>query len=141
MQLPEMPLTPNGKVNTKALPMPSVQTDELVAPVTQTEKTLFKLAAEILKHYINQDLEAFLGCREDIVAQLFPSHAAFCQDLELWYGLFTGLSVAKRIQAPPVLSISRRAFGTDYREAQMSTYYSLEYKELKEKLLVQERLF
>ena len=97
--------------------------------------------AEILKHYINQDLEAFLGCRKDIVAQLFPSHAAFCQDLELWYGLFTGLSVAKRIQAPPVLSISRRAFGTDYREAQMSTYYSLEYKELKEKLLVQERLF
>ena len=97
--------------------------------------------AEILKHYIDQDLEGFLGCKEGIVAQLFPSHAAFCQDLERWYNLFTGLAVAKRIQAPPVLSLSKRAFGTDYREAQMTTYYSLEYKEMKEKLLVQERLF
>lgn len=96
---------------------------------------------EILKHYISEDLEAFLGCREGIVAQIFPSHAAFCQDLERWYGLFTGLAVAKRIQAPPVLSLSKRAFGSDYREAQMSTYYSMEYKELKDKLLVQERLF
>ena len=97
--------------------------------------------AEILKHYIDQDLETFLGCKEGIVSQLFPSHAAFCQDLEHWYGLFTGLAVAKRIQAPPVLSISRRAFGTDYREAQLTSYYSMEYKELKDKLLVQERLF
>ena len=97
--------------------------------------------AEILKHYIDQDLETFLGCEDGIIARLFPSHAAFCQDLERWYGLFTGLAVAKRIQAPPVLSISKRAFGTDYREAQLTTYYSLEYKKLKEKLLVQERLF
>ena len=97
--------------------------------------------AEILKHYIEQDLEAFLGCKEGLVSLLFPSHAAFCQDLEHWYNVFTGLAVAKRIQAPPVLSLSPRAFGTDYREAQLTTYYSLEYKEMKDKLLVQERLF
>ena len=97
--------------------------------------------ADILKHYIDQDLEVFLGCKEGLIARLFPSHAAFCQDLERWYDLFTGLATAKRIQAPPVLSLSRRAFGTDFREAQMTGYYSLEYKEMKEKLLVQERLF
>ena len=50
MQLDQMPLTPNGKVNTKALPNPSAQAEELVAPVTKTEKELFKLVAEILKH-------------------------------------------------------------------------------------------
>ena len=50
MQLDQMPLTPNGKVNTKALPMPDMQADELVAPVTKTEKKLFSLAAEMLKH-------------------------------------------------------------------------------------------
>ena len=50
MQLGQMPLTPNGKVNTKALPMPDMQADELVAPVTKTEKKLFSLAAEMLKH-------------------------------------------------------------------------------------------
>ena len=97
--------------------------------------------ADILKHYIGQDLEEFIGCEEGLVARLFPSHAAFCQDLERWYGLFTGLAVAKRIQAPPILSLSKRAFGTDFREAQMTAYYSLEYNEMKEKLLVQERLF
>ena len=97
--------------------------------------------AEILKHYIHHDLEAFLGCRAGILSQIFHTHAAFCKDLERWYGLFTGLAVAKRIQAPPILSLSKRAFGTDYREAQLTTYYSLEYKTLKEKLLVQERLF
>ena len=97
--------------------------------------------AEILRHYIDEDLENFLGCKAGIVSSIFPSHAAFCQDLERWYGLFTGLAVAKRIQAPPILSLSRRAFGTDFREAQLTTYYSMEYKEMKEKLLVQERLF
>jgi len=97
--------------------------------------------AEILKHYIDQDLDQFLGCKKDTVARLFSSHAAFCRDLERWYSLFTGLSVAKRIQSPPVLSLSKRAFGTDFRESQMTTYYSLEYKSMKEKLLVQERLF
>ena len=50
MQLDEMPLTPNGKVNTKALPNPDIQADEIVAPVTPSEKALFKLAAEMLKH-------------------------------------------------------------------------------------------
>ena len=50
MQLDKMPLTPNGKVNTKALPNPRVETEEMVAPVTKTEKTLFQLAAEMLKH-------------------------------------------------------------------------------------------
>ena len=79
--------------------------------------------ADILKHYIGQDLEDFIGCEEGLVARLFPR------------------AVAKRIQAPPILSLSKRAFGTDFREAQMTAYYSLEYNEMKEKLLVQERLF
>ncbi len=52
MQLDKMPLTPNGKVNTKALPKPDVQEEgqDLVAPVTPSEKALFRLAAEMLKH-------------------------------------------------------------------------------------------
>ena len=50
MQLETMPLTPNGKVNAKALPNPNVQAEELVAPVTKTEKAIFQLAADMLKH-------------------------------------------------------------------------------------------
>lgn len=97
--------------------------------------------ADILRHYAAHDLESFLGCRPGLVDQLFRSHEAFLADLEHWYKLFAGLAVAKRIQAPPVLSVSRRAFGFEFREAQLSVYFSREYKELKNKLLTQDRLF
>lgn len=49
MQLEEMPLTPNGKVNRKALPEPVVEKGEIVAPETETEKKLFDVVAEQLK--------------------------------------------------------------------------------------------
>jgi len=60
-----------------------------------------------------------------------------CQtsDLEHWWKLFAGFAVAKRIQAPPVLSLTKRAFGYDHREAQLTPYFSREYYELKEELL------
>ena len=93
---------------------------------------------DILERYMDGTLEEFLGCRPGIVAELFPDGKAFCEDLERWYRQFAGLAVAKRIQAPPVLSVSRRAYGYDYREAQLPIYFSLKYKELKERLLAEE---
>ena len=50
MQLDEMPLTPNGKVNTKALPQPEVKAEEMVAPETELEKKIFDIASTLLKH-------------------------------------------------------------------------------------------
>ncbi len=50
IQLDEMPLTPNGKVNTKVLPNPSVGVEEFVSPESPTEEKLFKMASETLKH-------------------------------------------------------------------------------------------
>ena len=49
MQLAEMPLTPNGKVNTKALPDPQMEAEEIVAPETDTEKHLWNTVTEALK--------------------------------------------------------------------------------------------
>lgn len=37
-------------------------------------------------------------------------------DLERWWKLFKGMAVAKRVQAPPVLALTRRSYGFDYRE-------------------------
>ena len=51
------------------------------------------------------------------------------------FGQFSGLAVAKRIQAPPILAVSRRAFGFDHRESQNGPYYTKKYKALKAKLL------
>ena len=49
MQLKEMPLTPNGKVNRKALPEPVVENGEIVAPETAMEKKLYDVVADQLK--------------------------------------------------------------------------------------------
>jgi len=43
--------------------------------------------------------------------------------------------VAKRIQAPPVLVVSRRAFGFDHREAQLGPRYTPRYVELRKRCL------
>ena len=48
------------------------------------------------------------------------------------------MGVAKRIQAPPVLAIKRRAFGFDHREAQMGAWFSGRYLELKEQALTRQ---
>lgn len=50
MELPEFPYNSSGKVNRKALPTPEIKVEDVVLPETQTEKDLFSLAAEILKH-------------------------------------------------------------------------------------------
>ena len=49
MRLDAMPMTPNGKVNRKALPMPVFEeSGEKAEPETETEKTLYGIAAKIL---------------------------------------------------------------------------------------------
>jgi len=90
---------------------------------------------DILLWYEQHILEEKIGCQPGLVEQLFPTPADFIADLEKWWGLYTGMAVAKRIQAPPVLAISRRAYGFDHREAQNGTYFTAKYLKLKEKLL------
>ena len=76
-----------------------------------------------------------LGCSEAALAEACPSAEALIADLERWWRLFAGFAVAKRIQAPPVLSLTKRAFGYDHREAQLTPYFSREYHLLKKELL------
>ena len=45
------------------------------------------------------------------------------------------MGVAKRIQAPPVLAVSRKAYGSDFPEAQNQPYFTAKYLELKNKIL------
>jgi len=94
--------------------------------------------ADLLEHYAAGDLDSFIGCEDGLSYRLFPLVSSFCSDLEKWYKLFAGFAVAKRIQAPPLLAVSRRAYGTDYREAQNAPYISRHYYELKAQLLHKE---
>lgn len=88
---------------------------------------------EILEWYREGTLESHLGYAGKVSA-LFPSAKAFISDLERWWNLYQGLGVAKRIQAPPVLAVKRRAFGFDHRESQMGARTTRRYEELKREL-------
>ena len=90
---------------------------------------------DILGWYLKDSLEEQIGCAPGLVRETFPTDQAFVEDLERWWKLYMGMGVAKRIQAPPVLAVSRRAFGFDHRESQMGWYLSKRYLEMKKELL------
>lgn len=90
---------------------------------------------DILLWYSKKTLEEHIGCETGLVDKYFATAKDFISDLERWWNLFTGMAIAKRIQAPPILAISRRAYGFDHRESQNGPYYTRAYKQLKAKLL------
>ncbi len=89
---------------------------------------------EILEWYLEGTLEQHLGYSGK-VKELFPTPLQFIADLERWWNHYQGLGLAKRIQAPPVLAVKRRAFGFDHRESQMGTRYTRRYEELKKQVI------
>jgi NAD+ synthase (glutamine-hydrolysing) len=89
---------------------------------------------EILAWYSSGEIEVRLKLSRPI-SDWFPATEAFIEDLERWWKLFKGMGVVKRVQAPPIVALSRRAFGFDYRESILQPYFSRAYLELKVKLL------
>ncbi len=90
---------------------------------------------EILEWYVSGTLNKELGLQGVDVHKLFSGAAAFVKDLERWWNLYNGIAVAKRVQAPPILAVSSRAFGFDHREALGKPFYSSRYQELRRDLL------
>lgn len=93
------------------------------------------LPEDILQMYIDETLEEKIGCKKGIIKKYFKSDLEFVEDLEKWWRQYTGMAISKRIQAPPILAISRRAFGFGNRESQNRVYYTSKYLYLKNKLL------
>ena len=48
VQIEEFPLTPNGKVNRRVLPLPQIETGETVLPATEEEKNVYSIVSELL---------------------------------------------------------------------------------------------
>jgi NAD+ synthase (glutamine-hydrolysing) len=90
---------------------------------------------DILEWYHRGVLEEKIGCPKGLVGRIFAGAGEFIEDLEKWWKLYTGLGVAKRIQSPPVLAVSRRAYGFDHREAQNGAHFTAGYVKLKKRLL------
>lgn len=98
--------------------------------------------ADIIEWMLKGTIEKELGWFNKASISLIFDHDMnkFVADLERWWNCYQGLAIAKRIQAPPVLAVSRRAFGFDHREAQLPPRYSKRYEELKEALFNGERI-
>lgn len=93
------------------------------------------LPEDILQMYIDRVLEEKIGCEKGIIKKYFKNDLEFIEDLEKWWRQYMGMAISKRIQAPPILAISRRAFGFGNRESQNRVYYTSKYLYLKNKLL------
>src|SRR5574344_2572518 len=50
IRMDAMPMTPNGKIDHKALPVPELKAEEIVAPETELEQQMFDVAARLLGH-------------------------------------------------------------------------------------------
>ena len=88
----------------------------------------------ILDLYQNGKLEEVLMIKRGLVNKYFPTASEFIADLEQKWKLFKN-NYFKRIQAPPIIAVSRRAFGFDLRESQNGVYFTERYLKLKEQLL------
>ena len=67
----------------------------------------------------------------------FPDTRSWIEDLE-WVERQVRINYFKRIQAPPTIVLSKRAFGFDLRECQLPQYRPKRYLEMKEKVLQME---
>lgn len=67
----------------------------------------------------------------------FPDVNTWIEDLE-WIARQVRINYFKRVQAPPIIVLSKRAFGFDLRESQLPAYETRRYGELKELALSME---
>jgi amino acid adenylation domain-containing protein len=77
IRLESMPLTPNGKLDRKALPEPAYQHDgaEVVAPATETEKSLIKEWKKILDSFKPDVSQSFVSIGGDSLSYIGVSIA------------------------------------------------------------------
>ncbi|MEC7841560.1 MAG: NAD(+) synthase, partial [Candidatus Latescibacterota bacterium] len=95
--------------------------------------------ADLVRWYLDGELLERLQWREEggsgqTFADHFPDGASFIEDLE-WVERQLRISYFKRVQAAPLIVLSKRAFGTDLRETQWPEYSPRIYRQLKERVL------
>ncbi len=101
-----------------------------------TEKTPQAAPEDLLGWYSAGTVESETGYDGDI-RTLYPSGRLFCEDLEKMWVLYNGLARAKRLQAPPVLSLKNRTFGFDLGGAQLPVCFSPRYEAAKKAVIGQ----
>ena len=95
-----------------------------------------KSPEDLLHHVLENSVQSILPFhKQDMLAFFKNDVHAFVNDLEHWWSHYVGMGAIKRVQAPPILALSRRAFGSDHRESIGPMSLSRKYFELKHRLL------
>jgi len=126
-------IAPSAELKSAQLdPMKWGYHDALVREFTTYRR---KSAEDILEWYKNGELAARLEIDEALIT-LYGLNVAkiFIEDLE-WMVNCMQRSVFKRVQSPPVIIMSRGAFGYDVRESQLPVFYTKRYYSLKKEIL------
>ena len=90
---------------------------------------------DLLAWYRTGELLERIGWNdEERFRAYFPEPRSFVDDLE-WIDEQVRINYFKRIQAPPIIVLSKRAFGFDLRESQLPGYSPRAYERVKRALL------
>lgn len=103
--------------------------DEMVRALVEFRKN----PEWFMEMYLSGQLEKNLMLESGHLAKLFPSAADFIRDLERCWQMFHS-SVFKQVQAPPIIIVSKRAFGYDLRRSMLPAHFTVRYQELKREL-------
>jgi NAD+ synthase (glutamine-hydrolysing) len=92
-------------------------------------------AADILGWFLDGTLLGELHWSDAVQFKAyFPDSRSWLEDLE-WVVRQLHTSYFKRIQAPPIIVVSKRAFGFDLRESQLPVYIPKIYRERRQRVL------
>lgn len=104
--------------------------DEMVRAFTEFRKN----PEWFLERYVSGKLEAELGLEAGRMRLRFPTAHVFVDDLKRSWNRFSS-AYFKRVQAPPIPVVSRRAFGRDLEEALLMPYTTKRFRYLEHMLL------
>ena len=120
IRMDAMPLTPNGKIDLKALPEPVMKLDDIVPPSTKTEETLIAVFAP----YIHA--EQFGVCNDLVSLGLNSLNLIrVCADIKEKTG--AQVRSADIMRDPTIRSIGRLIDGTGEEHPQISAHEAREY--------------
>jgi NAD+ synthase (glutamine-hydrolysing) len=130
---PEDGIAPSAELKEEQLdPMKFGYHDRMIEMIMDFKK---KNMEDFAKAYLNGNLSTFMGIKEELLTKYnLNDPQVFIDDLE-WFFKAVQKSIFKRIQAPPVVLLSKTAYGYDYRESQFAFETSLKYDELRSRIL------
>jgi len=97
IRMDAMPMTPNGKVDLRKLPIPEIKADEIVEPATGLEKSLFGLTSAALGN------DAF-GVTTNLISMGMTSLGAISLSLQIEKKLNLKISSSRMLESPDIRS-------------------------------------